>query len=316
MDELWAIAQCYGLKPFPRELTPVWSQGAPSLAELFDHLQIPVTWFVVGQDLEDPQGTAASFLRHRLKKGDAVANHSMTHRLDFRKLPERELEREVRSAHDRIGEVLQVDPVGFRSPGYGFQPALIPLLQRLGYRYDSSICPSPFGGVFRWLDGALTRAVRKSGWAEEKPGTRIHPTRQKTQYSHLRDLTHPLRPHVLTGSSLWEYPTAIAPGLRLPFQAGICLRLGPGYSKAMTTAWKVLAPNTPLTFLVHGADLTDFSVTKHPFFVKSLFFGVDPVRRSTGLQEILKDLLTIRQPELLEGEDFCTKNALIEIIKS
>jgi hypothetical protein len=116
-----------------------------------------------------------------------------------------------------------------------------------------------------------------------------------------------LAPHRLPSSSqvegqvLWEYPTAIAPGFRLPFQAGICLRLGQSYANVQCSTWKWLAPRTPLTFLFHGADLTDFSEAGHPFWRQSPFFSMRMETRLERARALLRSLLENRQVLLTES---------------
>jgi peptidoglycan/xylan/chitin deacetylase (PgdA/CDA1 family) len=331
MDELWAIAQCYNLAPFPEGLNPVDQNGAPRLAALFDELQIRATWFVVGRDVMDHQGPAAEFLRARIAAGDRVANHSQSHQLRFRTLSSDSLRQEIRTAHRHIHQATGQEPIGFRAPGYGHTPALIRELIQQGYRYDSSLCPSPFGFVFRWMDRRITASVRSNGWQAPtrefsdcdvpKPTVRNRraiptcpdglslPEGHKTQYSILADLRYPIAPHWQDGirpepspegCGLIEYPTAIAPGFRLPYQAGICMRLGPLYTKLQTAAWRHLASRTPLTLLIHGADLTDFTVTGHPFFLKSPFFVMDMELRIHRLRTLLQAALAHRACRLTE----------------
>ena len=307
MDELWAIADCYGLAPFAANLLPAYETGAPRLAALFDEFGIQATWFVVGRDVLNPDGPPSQFLRDRLERGDAVANHSQTHRLDFRGLSREELRNEICEAHEAIHAATGFAPRGFRAPGYGYSAALIEELQAQGYAYDSSLCPSPYGFVFRYLDGQIIRDARRKGWSAPAGDGTTGPF--KTQYSILRDLRHPFRPHQplrsvpseSQGGNIWEYPTATAPGLRLPFQAGIGLRLGRAYMGFQVQCWRALAPTTPMTLLFHGADLADFSVTGHPFFLHSPFFAMPLSQRMDRARYLLEAVLRNRTCILTES---------------
>ena len=110
-----------------------------------------------------------------LRAGHRAANHSWSHNLSFRSLPPDEMRREVWDAHQLISELSDSAPQGFRAPGYAASAQLTDLLDDLGYKYDGSLMPGPYGPVFRWMDRRLHAA--------EAPA-RLHP---KTQYPLMSD---------------------------------------------------------------------------------------------------------------------------------
>lgn len=235
---------------------------------------------MVGRDLD--RAPNVELLKGLVAEGHALANHSHTHPLHFRALSTRELEAEVGQAEEALTRHFGRRPVGFRAPGYGISHRLLGVLERRGYRYDCSAMPGPYGPVFRWLDRRL-RATPPDG----------RTLRGKTQYSRLTDmLRHPLHPHRVGstrsegGSSLIEIPSATSPLLRLPFQAGVCLRLGRRYFDTHLAAFR-RRPDLPLLFLLHAADVADFAALDHPFFRNSPFFSGPVEDKEAGVRYFL-----------------------------
>jgi hypothetical protein len=103
-----------------------------------------------------------------------------------------------------------------------------------------------------------------------------------------------------SGGGLVEYPVAVAPLLRLPYQAGIVLRLGPAYGAIQTGLWNTTGRGLPVTLLFHGADLTDFSSTGHPFFTMSPFFAMPMDKRLGRARRLLEGILRGRHVALTE----------------
>ena len=277
LDDLWALADCYGFDA-PADIAHFISADAlPRLARLFDAAGVRATFFVVGRDALHPPAAAA--LRGLLADGHAVANHSMDHPLTFRNLPPAELERQVADAEVAIAANITggVRPVGFRAPGYGVSPALLRVLAARGYAYDCSAMPGPWGGAFRLMDARM-RATTARGRAVPK-----------AQFGRMIDMVrHPLRPHrPVPGSPLLEIPSATSPLLRLPFQAGVCMRLGPGYAAAQLAAFRG-RPDIPLLLLLHGADVADFAALGHPFFRRHRFFSGDVAAKEQAMATLLR----------------------------
>ncbi|MGI8905475.1 MAG: polysaccharide deacetylase family protein [Candidatus Sumerlaeaceae bacterium] len=266
LDDLWAIAECYGFTVDEAEGHHVTTDALPRLRELFQRHKVQSTLFVVGRDLEHPPFVQQ--LKACLDEGHEVANHSNSHRLDFRNLTSDELKNEIEQCDGLLQEKLQRKPLGFRAPGYGHSDSLLEALNARAYLYDSSLMPGPYGAVFRWLDGRHQKRVRgQSG--------------SKTQYSLLKDAARPLAPHRRGGQNLVEIPAATSPLLRLPFQAGVCMRLGRRYFDAQLNAFAGRS-RLPFVFLLHAADIADFSTVKHPFFQQAGYFSM-PVQSKIEL---------------------------------
>lgn len=292
LDNLWAIAECYGLQIAPEQGNLVLADALPRLRALFQTHKVRATLFVVGRDLEDD--TVVAQLRELRQDGHAFANHGTSHSLRFRKLSETEITAEVERTEELLVEKLGIRPIGFRAPGYGVSPRLLRVLTTRRYRYDSSLMPSPYGPLFRLLDRRMSGAT-----AEEK-----------TQYSLMGEARAPLRPYRIApdnplretpGAPLIEYPAATSPFLRLPFQAGVCMRLGMRYFRANLRAYR-RRPELPLLLLLHAADAADFNSFGIPFFSMSRFFNMAVERKLELLGKMLQAIRDEREVGLLDEQ--------------
>lgn len=289
LDNLWAIAECYGLTVEDSLHDYVYTDALPRFDRVFAEAGIRATFFVVGRDLENPQNVA--LLQSLQQAGHRFANHSYSHHLGFRALSSASLDEEIFRAEDAIVDKLSIKPIGFRAPGYGFSSSLIQALTKRGYAYDSSLMPGPYGFLFRTLDARLR--AKADGSARRA---------YKTQYPLLRDARHSLAPfHIV---NLAEYPVATAPLLRLPFQAGVCMRLGRRYFDALLASFA--HAQYPFIFLLHAADLCDFKALPVPFFSNSPMFA-QPIRKKMEFVQYALSQIQRQRPvavleQLLEAE--------------
>lgn len=288
VDDLWAIGECYGVEVPGKWKHFVYENALPRASELLESLGIRATLFVCGKDLESPE--CVEVLRHFVGRGHALANHSYSHSLVFRRLPRAALHEEIVRTHGLAREYLGVELRGFRAPGYGWSPLVLDVLQELGYTYDSSLMASPFGFVFRAMDRRMSRL------AGGQP-------RRKSQYPCWSDTCHRLRPFVARAGRgdavLWELPVGAAPWLRLPFQASVCVQLGRPYFLSLL-ALTDLARLRPLVFLLHGADFADWSRVSLPLVRTSRYFRMAVGERVALLAEMLARLKAKRDVVLAE----------------
>jgi hypothetical protein len=292
----------------------IYEDALPRFRSLFAESRVRATFFVCGADAEE--AAKAALLRDLHADGHRFGNHSHTHALNFRDLDEARIEAEVASAEHAIEDATGETPLGFRSPGYGFSPALLRVLSRRGYAYDSSLMPGPYGAIFRFLDTRLQRAARDSlesgRTGRLRPDTRgsssADPPSRKTQYSRLADARAPLSPYRVDpaapyrpspDSKLVEMPAATSPLLRLPFQAGVCMRLGARYFDAQLAAFR-RRPQLPLLFLFHGADLADLSRVPIPFFRRSSFFSTPATDKFAIARRFLRAIRQTHEVVLAE----------------
>ena len=151
LDGIGCYYRIHGLGPHPAELEhAILERALPRAATLFAGRGIPVTWFVVGRDLDGDAGGDrdrrlgnAQRLGALAAHGDELGNHSYSHPYELARLPAAQVDAEITGC-DRILRALTGKGTrGFRAPGYDVSPAMLDALARLGYHYDSSIFPAP-----------------------------------------------------------------------------------------------------------------------------------------------------------------------------
>lgn len=246
VDDLWVYYESIG-RPFPVEAPALaFTDGVPRWLDLFDRFSVRATFFICGRDLP----AQSALVQEMVRRGHEVANHSAGHRNGYARLSGRELRADIAEAGDRIAQAAGQLPVGFKAPGFSFNPALPPILAELGYLYDSSLLPSFYAPVLRLLQGALS-------------GGRVDPT----HYGRAAFGFAPLRPFrisglqitnmVRTGSkasgqSIWEVPVTTAPLLRVPIHSTFVLSTG----RWLFDLGLALARlrQVPVNYLLHGAD--------------------------------------------------------------
>lgn len=213
LDGYWVLADYFGKRVPNTDEDPAFVSGIPHYLDLLDQYQIKTTFFIVGQDLKIPAKRRLVQEIHR--RGHEIANHSMNHRCGFGQLPFEEKKEEILQAHQLIQETIGEPPIGFRSPGYDFDQAVLEILESLGYRYDSSLLPTYWGAIFRAFD----RIVKKGS---------VSPT----QYALFPYGRAPLDLYPLDYQSPWkegkrrlkELPISTLPILRLPFHGTFALK--------------------------------------------------------------------------------------------
>lgn len=289
VDDLWAIAECYGIGAGEEYANHVSRDALPRFQKLFNTLGLQATFFVVGRDLESP--AYVNLVKGLLAEGHRMANHSYSHDLRFRNLGEGEMEAEIARCHQLAEAKLSVQMKGFRAPGYAWSERLLDVLDSAGYRYDASLMPGPWGGVFREMDRRLQARFRPPG--NEQTSRGAGHALGKTQYPLFSDSFHSLYPHPAGARRLVEVPSATSPLFRLPFQAGVCMRLGWTYFRACLQPYR-LNRALPLTFLFHAADLADFSHVDIPLFRQSGFFNMPIMERERQAERFLRAICATR----------------------
>lgn len=249
IDGIGCYHAIHGL-PAPAGSDPMYTQAMPRFLDLVSGLRIKTTLFAVGRDVEAP--AAAGLLRRAIEAGHEVANHSHNHDYRLIQQPAIEIESDLTSAHRAIEEVTGVAPHGFRAPGYNVSDAVLDALERLGYRYDSSIFPAPGYFALRALAIGYYRLRGQSSRSlVGDPRQFLAPRR-------------PYRPRLgkLFGAArgdqarrLIELPIAVATPARLPF-IGTSLTLAPDLLGAQLSRL-ILRERAPINLELHAIDFLD-----------------------------------------------------------
>jgi hypothetical protein len=212
---------------------------------LFDALGIRATFFAIGNDLDYAGARAAITRLHAA--GHEIANHTLSHRYDFTRLPPSEIHHEIAQGINAIEQVTGSRPRGFRAPGYTITDAVFEQLAALGVDYDSSVFPCP--GYYAAKAAAIS----------------LHRVRGRRSHSIVDDprmLRAPAdpyrigRPYYREGAGLLELPIGVtrASSARLPY-IGTTLVLAGEQGAARLTRMIVGRPLVNLE--LHGIDLAD-----------------------------------------------------------
>ncbi len=236
VDDLWVYYESIGRQAPPGVEPAAFTQGIPRLLDLFDRYGARATFFVCGRDLP----AQAPTIREMVRRGHEVANHLAEHRNGYAWLSRTALRSDVVEAHEKIADAAGQAPVGFKAPGFSYNPGLPEVLGELGYCYDSSRLPTYYAGMLR-----ATQRVLSKG--EVDP----------THYGRFGYGFSPLHPYPLDGGPLLEAPVTTTPLLRVPMHSTFVLTagrwlfdLGFGLCKAR---------GTRINYLLHAADVVDLA---------------------------------------------------------
>lgn len=114
--------------------------GLAHALEWFDSQRVKATLFVIARDVTD--GAKLELLREAVRRGHAVASHSLTHRR-LTELGAAERRRELEESRASLSAALGVQVDGFRAPAFAVDLECMEAIEAAGYRWDSSL----FGGM-------------------------------------------------------------------------------------------------------------------------------------------------------------------------
>jgi len=164
LDGIACYYKIHALGAAPVELAhAILERALPRAAALFAKHGVHVTWFVVGKDVDGHAGNAAR-LKALADAGDELGNHSYSHFYELARKAPRDVDDEIARC-DGVLRALSPRVRGFRAPGYDVSPVMFDVLARLGYRYDSSVFPSPGYYAAKGVVMAALAALRKPSGA-------------------------------------------------------------------------------------------------------------------------------------------------------
>jgi peptidoglycan-N-acetylglucosamine deacetylase len=247
LDNEWSYLKIQGNSRW-ESLPTYFPVFIPYVLELFKRLQLNVTFFIVGQDLTIPENIP--YLKKIIEEGHSVANHSMNHESWLSAYSEEQLFHEVYETDSLIRKHLECKPIGFRGPGYSWNPKLIRILREQNYVYDSSVLPTFIGPIARWY------YFKKSGLGREEQKKR------KNFFGKFSDGFKKNKPFHLNGDGrkLIEIPVTTMPVFRLPFHLSYLIYMH-GYSPFLMNTYLEIVIRLCKTFriepnfLIHPLDL-------------------------------------------------------------
>ena len=119
----------------PRQVSLTFDDGpsaatTPRLLDQLRELEVRATFFVVGQNMENPQGFA--IVKRIAEEGHQIGNHSYSHP-DLTQLTAAQIEQEIKRTENLIGSL--DNGVKLFRPPYGFHNALVDeTVVNLGYK--------------------------------------------------------------------------------------------------------------------------------------------------------------------------------------
>lgn len=206
LDEVGEYFAIHGLGAPPTDRAHlVYERALPRIREFADELQIPLTLFAIGRDLEHE--AIADTLRACVKPQDEIGNHTLSHCYAITRLAPPARTAEILRAAEVIQASTGFSPVGFRAPGYTMNTELATELARQGYQYDSS--------VFACAQYYFAKATAMSV-------IRIAGRESASVLGSPRVLTAPVQPYRMgrhcfsRGDGLREVPIGVTPHMRWP----------------------------------------------------------------------------------------------------
>lgn len=245
LDELRHYGAIHALEPGAVADGLVYDRAVPRLADWAQQRGIPLTWFVVGRDLE--RAANAEAMARLASGGDELGCHSFSHHYDLTRRPALEMRTEIERGVSALQQAAGVKVAGFRAPGYVVNDTLLDVMRETGLTYDSSVFPCP--AYYALKAGAIA-----SMNARGKPSHAIVDVPEV-----LRAPTAPYRvgrPYWFRGTGIWEIPIQVTRRASLPF-IGTSLTMA-GALGARFLAQGVLGE--PFVNLeLHGLDALDVS---------------------------------------------------------
>ncbi len=207
VDSLRHYRAIHGLTPVPLHDDPIYRVAMHRFWGLIEGLDLSATVFAIGEDAaEHPEAFAAV-----MRTGSEIASHSHRHDYRLTRQSEQVIADDLACADAALRPLNGGKPiVGFRAPGYNVSPALLQAILQLGYRYDSSLLPSPLYWAARWSVingyGLLGRESASLGGAAHQFAGPLKPYRTTVETPWSPDPAGPLI----------EMPMACEPTTRTP----------------------------------------------------------------------------------------------------
>jgi peptidoglycan-N-acetylglucosamine deacetylase len=248
LDDQWSYMKVHGddgWETFPSYLDIV----VPIFLDVFDKLDIKITFFVVGQDAAIEKNHKV--LRSIIERGHEIGNHSFHHESWLKTYSKEKINAEIEMAEEAIVKATGTRTNMFRGPGFSWSSDLLEVLQKRNYIFDASTLPTYISPLLRQYYFAKSKLSK-----EEKEN-------RKELFGSFREGFYPLKPYVWSlknKTKLLEIPVTTMPFFKLPFHQSYLLYIS-GVSTFLMKAYLRFAifmckiTNTPPSYLLHPLDL-------------------------------------------------------------
>lgn len=296
LDDQWSYMKVHGdegWETFPSYLDIV----VPIFLDVFDKLDIKITFFVVGQDAAIEKNH--KILQSIIERGHEIGNHSFHHESWLKTYSKEKIEAEIEMAEEAIIKATGKRTNMFRGPGFSWSNDLLEVLQKRNYLFDASTLPtyiSPLMRRYYFAKSKLTKEQKES---------------RKELFGSFKEGFYPLKPYVWkfkNDKKLLEIPVTTIPVFKLPFHQSYLLFIS-GKSKFLMKIYFRFAifmckiTKTPPSYLLHPLDLIGGNDVPQ----LSFFPGMDIESRKK--MEVFETAITILKKhfELLPMSEFSKK---------
>ncbi len=249
LDPLTCYYEIHGLGQAPIRLeSTIVRQVLPRFEDLFSEAEVPATMFAVASELEKSE-EARETIKRMAGAGHEIGNHTYSHPYNLVRMTPAEVASELSRAHQVITEVAGAEhaPVGFRAPGYFIDGDVVTALVDLGYRYDSSMFPSPPYWLAKLgIMAGMALRGRSSGAVVSDPRGLLAPIEPYRPDA--------AQPWLRGGAPLAELPVAMLRYSRVPV-IGTLFAAGPTWLRRH--ALERISRRRFFNFELHGIDLAD-----------------------------------------------------------
>jgi len=234
-----------GWETFPSYLDIV----VPVFLDVFDKLDIKITFFIVGQDAAIEKNKKV--LQSIVERGHEVGNHSFHHESWLKTYSKEKIEAEIEHAEESILMATGKRTNMFRGPGFSWSNDLLEVLQKRGYIFDASLLPtyiSPLMRRYYFWKSKLSKEEKES---------------RKELFGSFKEGFYPLKPFTWkfkNDKRLLEIPVTTMPFFKLPFHqsyllyiSGVSMGLMKMYLRFAIFMCKIT--KTPPSYLLHPLDL-------------------------------------------------------------
>lgn len=248
LDDQWSYMKVHGddgWETFPSYLDVV----VPVFLDVFDKLDIKITFFVVGQDAAIEKNHKV--LRSIVERGHEVANHSFHHESWLKTYSKEKIEAEIEMAEEAILKATGKRTNMFRGPGFSWSYDLLGVLQKRNYKFDASLLPtyiSPLMRRYYFWKSKLSKEEKES---------------RKELFGSFKEGFYPLKPFdwkLENNKPLLEIPVTTMPFFKVPFHqsyllyiSGVSVWLMKAYLRFAIFMCKIT--KTPPSYLLHPLDL-------------------------------------------------------------
>ncbi len=231
-----------------------FTRGVDRILNLSSKLNIPITFFIVGKDLENKKNYEI-IKRISDNENVEIANHSYNHLFNFGSRSEEVIYDEIYKSHELIFKCTGKESKGFISPTWSVSKNVIKNLIKLNYTYDTSFFKSIY--LYPVVLKIVASHILKKKF------------KKAFQIMNRRDYLIPFKydyePFFIDGEmkkvsniekkSILEMPMPLINNLSPPIWHTAGYVFGWEYVKKQLK--KILDRNKPFFYLIHPADFLD-----------------------------------------------------------